>query len=205
MASGSSATNSSSNSLKGELLIRKKDEMARMRVASVDCFRFTFENCENKGVSGGNHEIVGYKKVVFLKEIKGNDKNTDFVHIYELDVGKNALKATIKMLSFEGSGIKINPTLIAERSPALFWSLVFQYQEKKIPCHQMLLEVLTKDDWTHLDDGRVRKPSAKAMENQRQETEEAVDTVVSAMVVHDPRFKQAMSLITETKCSVAEA
>ena len=102
------------------------------------------------------------------------------------------------MLSFEGSGIKINPTLIAERSPALFWPLVFQYKEKKIPCHQMLLEILTKDDWTHLDDGRVRKPSMKAMENQRQETEEAVDTVVFAMVVHDPRFKQAMSLITET-------
>ena len=52
MASGSSATNSSANSLKGELLIWKKDEIARMRVASVDCFSFAFENCENKGVSG---------------------------------------------------------------------------------------------------------------------------------------------------------
>ena len=65
-------------------------------------------------------------------------KNTDFVHIYKLDVVKNALKAAIKMLSFEGSGIKINPTLIADRSPALFWSLVFQCHEKKIPCRQML-------------------------------------------------------------------
>ena len=55
-----------------------------------------------------------------MKGIEGNDKNTDFVHIYKLDVVKNALKATIKMLSFEGSGIKINPTLIAERFPALF-------------------------------------------------------------------------------------
>jgi len=43
------------------------------------------------------------------------------------------------------------------------------------------------------------------MENQRQETEGAMDTVVSAMVVHDPRFKQTKSLITETKCSVAKA
>ena len=205
MASGSSTTNSLSNSLKGELLIRKEEEIARMRVASVDGCRFCFENCENQGVSGGNHEIVAYKKVVFMKEIKGNVKNTDFVHIYKLDVVKNALKASIEMLSFEGIGLKINPTLIAERSPALFWSLVFQYKEKKIPCHRMLLEVLTKDDWTHLDDGRVRKPSAKAMENQRQETEEAVDTVVSVMVVHDPLFIQAMSLITETKCSVTDA
>ena len=114
---------------------------------------------------------MGYKQVVFLKEIEGNDKNKDLVHIYKFDVVKKALKAAIQILSFKGRGIKMNPTLIVERSPALFWSLVFQYQEKKIPCHQMLLEVLTKDDWTHLDDGRVRKPSAKAMENQRQETE----------------------------------
>ena len=125
MASGSSATNSSSNTLKGELLIRKKDEMARTRVTSVDCFRFAFENCENKGVSGGNHEIVGYKQVVFLKEIEGNDKNTDFVHIYKFDVVKKALKAAIQMLSFEGRDIKINPTLIAERFPALCWTLFF--------------------------------------------------------------------------------
>ena len=95
MASGSSDTNSLSNSFKGELIIQKKDEMARMRVLSVDCFKFTFENCENKGVSGGNHEIVGYKQVVFLKEIEGNDKNTDLVHIYKFDVVQNALKALI--------------------------------------------------------------------------------------------------------------
>ena len=44
MESGSSAINSLADSFKGELLIQKKDEMARMRVASVDCFRFAFEN-----------------------------------------------------------------------------------------------------------------------------------------------------------------
>ena len=69
------------------------------------CFSFGFENCENKGVSGENHEIVAYKKVVFLKEIEENEKNTDLVHIYKLDVVKNTLKATIEMLSFEGSDI----------------------------------------------------------------------------------------------------
>ena len=103
----------------------------------------------------------------------------------------------IKMLSFEGSGIKINPTLIAERSPALFWSLVFQYQEKKIPCHQMISGVLPKDDWTHLDDGRVRKQSTKAMENQRHETEEDVVTMVPTLVVHYSRLKQEMLLISK--------
>ena len=69
----------------------------------------------------------------------------------------------------------------------------------------MLLEVLTKDDWTHLDDGRVRKQSTKAMENQRQETEVAANTMSPAMVVHDALFRQAMSLISKTECSVKEA
>ena len=38
-----------------------------------------------------------------MKEIEGNNKNTDFVHIYKLDVVKNALKATIKILSLKRS------------------------------------------------------------------------------------------------------
>ena len=109
---------------KGELSSRKKDQKAMMRVASVDSYNYTFENCTNKGVTGGNHEIVGYKQVVFLNGIEEN-KNMDRVIIYNFDVVKNALIAAIETLNFNGRGIKINPTLIAELSPALFWSLVF--------------------------------------------------------------------------------
>ena len=49
----------------------------------------------------------------------------DQVIIYNFDVVKNALIAAIQMLNFDGHGMKINPTLIAERSPALF--LVFGF------------------------------------------------------------------------------
>ena len=60
------------------------------------------------------------------------------------------------------------------------------------------------NDWTHLADGRVRKQSAKVMEKQRQETEVAADTMSPAMVVCDSLFRQAMSLISKTECSVGE-
>ena len=69
----------------------------------------------------------------------------------------------------------------------------------------MLSEVIPNNDWTHLADGRVRKQSTKAMENQRQETEVAADTMSPAMVVHDALFRQEMSLISKTECSVEEA
>ena len=189
---------------KGELSSRKKDENAMMRVASVDSCNFTFDNCPNEGVTGGDYETVGYKQVVFLNGIEEN-KNMDWVIIYNVDVVKNGLRAAIETVNFDGHGIKINPTLIAEISPALFWSLVFEYQDTKIPLHQMLLEVLPNNDWTHLADGRVRKQSAKAMEKQRQETEVAADTMAPAMVVRDSLFRQAMSLISKTECSVEEA
>ena len=103
-----------------------------MRVASVDSCNFKFENCPNEGVTGGDHEIVGYKQVVFLNGIEENDENMDRVIIYNFDVVKNALRAAIQMLHFDGRGIKINPTLIAERSPALFCSLVFEYKDKNL-------------------------------------------------------------------------
>ena len=106
-------------------------------VASVDSCNFTFENCPNEGVTGKDHETVGYKQVVFLNGIEEN-KNMDQVIMYNFDVVKNALRAAIQMLNFDARGIKINPTLIAEFSPALFWSLVFEYQDKKIPLHQMI-------------------------------------------------------------------
>ena len=122
---------------KGELSSRKNDEKAMMRVASVDSCNFTFENCPNEGVTVGDHETVGYKQVVFLNGIEEN-KNMDRVIIYNFDVVKNALIAAIETVNFDGRGIKINPTLIAELSPALFWSLVFEFQDKKIPLHQML-------------------------------------------------------------------
>ena len=80
-----------------------------MRVASVDSCNFTFENCPNEGATGGDHEIVGYKQVVFLNGIEG-DKNMDRVIIYNLDIVKNALRAAIEVLNFDGHGIKINPT-----------------------------------------------------------------------------------------------
>ena len=204
VANGGSAKISFANLFKGELSSWKKDETAMMRVASVDSCNYTFENCTNEGVTGGDHEIVGYKQVVFLNGIEEN-KNMDKVIIYNFDVVKNALIAAIEMVNFDGRGIKINPTLIAELSPALFWSLVFEYQDKKIPLHQMLSEVIPNNDWTHLADGRVRKQSTKAMENQRQETEVAADTMSPAMVVHDALFRQAMSLISKTECSVKEA
>ena len=204
VANGGSANIPLADLFKGELSSRKKDQMAMMRVASVDSCNYTFENCTNEGVTGGDHEIVGYKQVVFLNGIEEN-KNMEKVKIYNLDVVKNALIAAIEMATFYGRGMKINPTFIAEYSPALFWSLVFEYQEKKIPLHQMLSEVIPKYDWTHLADGRVRKQSAKAMENKRQETEVAADTMSPAMVVHEALFRQAMSLISKTKCSVKEA
>ena len=69
----------------------------------------------------------------------------------------------------------------------------------------MLSEVLPNNDWTHLADGRVRKQSAKAMENKRQEMEVDADTMSPAMVVHEALFRQAMSLISKTECSVKEA
>ena len=69
----------------------------------------------------------------------------------------------------------------------------------------MRSEVLPNNDWTHLADGRVRKQSAKAMENQRQETEVAADTMLPAMIVHNSLFREAMSLISKTECSVKEA
>ena len=130
---------------------------------------------------------MGYKQVVFLNGIEEN-KNMDRVIIYNFDVVKNALIAAIETLNFEGRDIKINPTLIAEFSPALFWSMVFEYQDKKIPLHQMLSDVIPNNDWTRLADGRVRKQIAKAMENQRQETEVAADTMSPAMVVHDAKL-----------------
>ena len=204
VANGGSAKIPFADLFKGELSSRKKDQKAMMRVASVDSCNYTFENCPNEGVTGGDHETVGYKQVVFLNGIEEN-KNMDQVIIYNFDVVKNALIAAIETLNFDGRGIKINPTLIAEYSPALFWSLVFEYQDKKIPLHQMLSEVIPNNDWTHLADGRVRKQSAKAMENQRQETEVAADTMSPAMVVHDALFRQAMSLISKTECSVKEA
>ena len=204
VANGGSAKIPFADLFKGELSSRKKDQKAMMRVASVDSCNYTFENCTNEGVTGGDHEIVGYKQVVFLNGIEEN-KNMEKVKIYNFDVVKNALIAAIEMATFYGRGMKINPTLIAEYSPALFWSLVFEYQDKKIPLHQMLSEVIPKYDWTHLADGRVRKQSAKAMENKRQETEVAADTMSPAMVVHEALFRQAMSLISKTKCSVKEA
>jgi len=187
LANGGSAHNSLADLFKRELSSRNKDETAMMRVVSVDTCNFT----------RGDHEIVGYKQVVFLNGIRGNDKNMDQVIIYNFDVVNNALRAAIQMLNFEARGIKINPTLIAERSPALFWSLVFEYEDKKIPFHQMLSEGLPNNDWTHLADGRVRKQSAKAMKNQRQETKVAAINVVPAMLCHDSLFRQAMLLISK--------
>ena len=204
VANGGSAKIPFADLFKEELSSREKDQKAMMRVASVDSCNYTFENCPNEGVTGGNLEIVGYKKVVFLNGIEEN-KNVEEVIIYNFDVVKNALIGAIEMATFDGRGIKINPTLIAEYSPALFWSLVFEYQDKKIPLHQMLSEVVPKYDWTHLADGRVRKQSAKAMENKRQEMEVAADTMSPAMVVHEALFRQAMSLISKTECSVKEA
>ena len=204
VANGGSAKIPFADLFKEELSSREKDQKAMMRVASVDNCNYTFENCPNEGVTGGNLEIVGYKKVVFLNGIEEN-KNVEEVIIYNFDVVKNALIGAIEMATLDGLGMKINPTLIAEYSPALFWSLVFEYQDKKIPLHQMLSEVVPKYDWTHLADGRVRKQSAKAMENKRQEMEVAADTMSPAMVVHEALFRQAMSLISKTECSVKEA
>ena len=204
VANGGSAKIPFADLFKEELSSREKDQKAMMRVASVDNCNYTFENCPNEGVTGGNLEIVGYKKVVFLNGIEEN-KNVEEVIIYNFDVVKNALIGAIEMATLDGLGMKINPTLIAEYSPALFWSLVFEYQDKKIPLHQMLSEVIPKYDWTHLADGRVRKQSAKAMENKRQEMEVAADTMSPAMVVHEALFRQAMSLISKTECSVKEA
>jgi len=204
VANGGSAKIPFADLFKGELSSREKDQKAMMRVASVDNCNYTFENCPNEGVTGGNLEIVGYKKVVFLNGIEEN-KNVEEVIIYNFDVVKNALIGAIEMATLDGLGMKINPTLIAEYSPALFWSLVFEYQDKNIPLHQMLSEVVPKYDWTHLADGRVRKQSAKAMENKRQEMEVAADTMSPAMVVHEALFRQAMSLISKTECSVKEA
>jgi len=204
VANGGSAKIPFADLFKEELSSREKDQKAMMRVASVDNCNYTFENCPNEGVTGGNLEIVGYKKVVFLNGIEEN-KNVEEVIIYNFDVVKNALIGAIEMATLDGLGMKINPTLIAEYSPALFWSLVFEYQDKNIPLHQMLSEVVPKYDWTHLADGRVRKQSAKAMENKRQEMEVAADTMSPAMVVHEALFRQAMSLISKTECSVKEA
>jgi len=205
LATDDSAQKSLVDLFKGELSIRKEDEKVMMRVLSVDNCSFEFENCPNEGVTGGGDEILGYKQVVFLKGIEANDKHMDQVIIYKIHVVKNALRAAIQMLTFAGRGIKINPTLIAERSPALFWSLVFEYKDKKISVEKMLSEGLPNYDWKHLAESRVRKQSAKAIENQRQETEEAAITLAPATVVHNSLFRRAMSLICKTECSVGEA
>ena len=205
LATDDSAQKSLVDLFKGELSIRKKDEKVMMRVLSVENCSFEFENCPNEGVTGGGDEILGYKQVIFLKGIEANDKHMDQVIIYKIHVVKNALRAAIQMLTFAGRGIKINPTLIAERSPALFWSLVFEYKDKKISVEKMLSEGLPNYDWKHLAESRVRKQSAKAIENQRQETEEAAITLAPAMVVHNSLFRRAMSLICKTECSVGEA
>ena len=105
---------------------------------------------------------MGYKQVVFLNGIEEN-KNMDRVIIYNFDVVKNALSAAIKTLNFKGHGIKINPTLIAERSPALFWSLVFEYKDKKISVEKMLSEGLPNYDWTHLTESRVRNKTQRRL------------------------------------------
>ena len=123
LANGGSANTPLADLLKGELSSRKKDEKAMMRVVSVDSCNFTFENCPNEEVTGGDHEIVGYKQVVFLNVIEG-DKNMNRVINYNFDLVKNALRASIQMLNFDGRGIKINPILVAEFSPAL---LVFGF------------------------------------------------------------------------------
>ena len=85
VANGGSANTPLADLFKGELSSWKKDEKAMMRVASVDSCNFTFENFPNKGVTGGDHEIVGYKQVVFLNGIEEN-KNMDRVIIYNFDV-----------------------------------------------------------------------------------------------------------------------
>ena len=91
--------------------------MAMMRVASVDSCNYTFENCINEGVTGGDHEIVGYKQVVFLNGIEEN-KNMDRVIIYNLDVVKNASRAVIETLNFDGHSIK-------QKSPPLCFGIWF--------------------------------------------------------------------------------
>ena len=55
--------------------------------------------------------------------------------------------------------------------------------------HCSVSEVIPKYDWTRLADGRVRKQSAKAIENKRQEMEVAADTMSPAMVVHEALFR----------------
>ena len=62
VANGGSAKIPFADLFKGELSSRKKDQKAMMRVASVDSCNYTFENCTNEGVTGGDHEIVGYKQ-----------------------------------------------------------------------------------------------------------------------------------------------
>ena len=78
VANGGSAKIPLADLFKGELSSRKKDQNAMMRVASVDSCNYTFQNCTNKGVTRGDHAIVGYKQLVFLNGIEEN-KNMDQV------------------------------------------------------------------------------------------------------------------------------
>ena len=62
VANGGSAKIPLADLFKGEFSSRKKDQKAMMRVASVDSCNYTFENCTNEGVTGGDHEIVVINK-----------------------------------------------------------------------------------------------------------------------------------------------